>query len=397
MAGASITVIGVPPVSTCRSDCHFSQLTFVMAKKKAVRCCNVSGYYNLICNLQNNSESSFNADSTRLCALCDRDIQIGFGGEANWQQHLNSTAHRNREASKISKNKAKTTITNFFRKASPPKALPVSAAGPSRLSSIIKGAKPTSPIQKSFDKASTPKASTPPKSVAIPNPLEEATSSSTSLTKSLRHLAVQLPHSFPIAKPTSVISAVTGDPCLLVSDPLEAWEILNPIIHSVFGYQSTANSIAHLVERGPFGLDGFCDWVDACIEKLNVDEALLEPKVLLLLEATQRAYEPLFCCLKLHNERTSPFSVSSTFTHSFSVSHHHLLIHRDLLYYLPVETYTISHPSTLTILIIYHHLRHLLSKTIHLLVKSSTLIPIPFQTCIPVTTPPLYTYLHLLR
>ncbi|KAE9394828.1 hypothetical protein BT96DRAFT_998151 [Gymnopus androsaceus JB14] len=233
----------------------------------------------------NNSKSSFNANSTRLCALCDRDIQIGFGGEANWQQHLNSTAHRNREASKISKSKAKTTITNFFRKASPPKILPESAAGPSRLSSIItvKGARPTSPILKSLDKASAP-----PKSIPIPNPLEGTASSSTGLTKPLRHLAVQLPLSVPIAEPTSAISAVTGDPCLLVSDPVEAWEILNPIIHSVFGYQSTADSIAHLVKRGPFGLDGFCNWVDACVEKLNVDEALLEPKVLLLLEATQQ-------------------------------------------------------------------------------------------------------------
>ncbi|KAI0053217.1 hypothetical protein FA95DRAFT_941290 [Auriscalpium vulgare] len=56
--------------------------------------------------------SQFTAHSTRMCDVCNRSIHIAFGGEGNWQQHLNSASHRAAASSM--------TITQFFTKVPKP-------------------------------------------------------------------------------------------------------------------------------------------------------------------------------------------------------------------------------------------------------------------------------------
>ncbi|KAE9388946.1 hypothetical protein BT96DRAFT_1003710 [Gymnopus androsaceus JB14] len=186
----------------------------------------------------------------------------------------------------IGKGKKRTSITSFFQKSSPPKSIPHALApGPSCLPSTVT-IKPLSIAPKSpetlRDAPTNFQALSPAVNLDSLTPLAR-------LTSSLQSLVCSYSSAIPEATAVSDIARVTGDPCDLVSDPDEAWEMLNPIIHSVFGYQANPDTVRHLVRRGQFGIEGFCDWVMACAKKLHVDSALLEPKVQLLLEATQTA------------------------------------------------------------------------------------------------------------
>jgi len=54
----------------------------------------------------------------RYCDTCKVNVKIGFGGDANWQAHLDSTTHSKNERLSIKPSKS---IKNFFN--SKPKGL----------------------------------------------------------------------------------------------------------------------------------------------------------------------------------------------------------------------------------------------------------------------------------
>jgi hypothetical protein len=63
------------------------------------------------------------------------------------------------------------------------------------------------------------------------------------------------------------------------------WEMVDRVLNCVVGYGRTTADIAGLIWRGPNSVDGLCNWLSVCIEKFNIDLALLEGKMKHLLDA----------------------------------------------------------------------------------------------------------------
>ena len=72
----------------------------------------------------------FDANSKRFCDICQAEIHIGFGGEANWSVHLSSRNHVCTQGAS-QKNK----VTSYFTKPAEPTVLQPSVAQPARLRS----------------------------------------------------------------------------------------------------------------------------------------------------------------------------------------------------------------------------------------------------------------------
>jgi hypothetical protein len=74
----------------------------------------------------------------------------------------------------------------------------------------------------------------------------------------------------------------------LVIDPDEyedAWEMVDETLNSVIGYGASVAAVAAIIQRGRFGMNGLCDWLDMCILQYGIDPKLLEGKVQCLLDA----------------------------------------------------------------------------------------------------------------
>lgn len=65
-------------------------------------------------------------------------------------------------------------------------------------------------------------------------------------------------------------------PTKLAQDGQNAWEdAINPFLHSVFDYGMTTIQMANMIWCGPLGIDGLCDWITACIDKLGIEPEML--------------------------------------------------------------------------------------------------------------------------
>src|ERR1700736_2851977 len=50
----------------------------------------------------------------------------------------------------------------------------------------------------------------------------------------------------------------------------------NPTYDCMIGFGTSALDIAGLIRRGQYGMEGFCNWSEACIEQLDIQPSLLE-------------------------------------------------------------------------------------------------------------------------
>jgi len=211
-------------------------------------------------------------------------VKIGFGGEANWQAHLASTAHQQRE--KISsKNKS---ITSFFQKAvetphpqpglstSHLAALTLSARLPSMSHGLGETSKNDSAFTMVIDDDENANTNPP----AAPQTLLEK----------LRQVINNLPHSVQLGASTDILARFSGDPHSELEEGDEAWEMVDRALNRVIGFGATIEEISRMIRRGEFGMDGMLNWLTICIRQLNIDEVLLEMKIERLIEAMIYAY-----------------------------------------------------------------------------------------------------------
>ncbi|EIM82196.1 uncharacterized protein STEHIDRAFT_160759 [Stereum hirsutum FP-91666 SS1] len=221
---------------------------------------------------QSKSTDEFDADSTRFCEACKRDVRIGFGGEANWQQHLKSSKHRLKAPVPTAQG-----IKNFFTRI-------VSSAKPTISSSPSAASLKTQPLPSLSLESEVidVDASGDVRSPGVPDkPLWLV------LSSRLRCADSQLPQAVPLGVLTDAFAEISGNPMHGVVDVEEAWEEhLNPSLHRVFGYDSSVESLVGIVRRGTVGLEGFGDWVEA-IGQAGVDVEMLRERVEKLLEAAR--------------------------------------------------------------------------------------------------------------
>ena len=71
----------------------------------------------------------------------------------------------------------------------------------------------------------------------------------------------------------------------------DSWEdVVNPTYDRVIGFGRSALDIAGLIRRGQYGMEGFCNWSEACIERLDISPSLLEGRLGKVMQAMINMY-----------------------------------------------------------------------------------------------------------
>lgn len=104
---------------------------------------------------------------------------------------------------------------------------------------------------------------------------------STSPFAALRAAASRLPLSVPLAQSTDTIVKFSGDPSIEFETGQfdSVWEMADPQLNAVLGKSVTDVRVADFIKRGPMGVDGLIDWMEALVNRLGVDVELLEGKM----------------------------------------------------------------------------------------------------------------------
>jgi len=225
-------------------------------------------------------------ESVRTCDVCKVDIKLSFGGEANWNSHCESRAHRENE-SKATKSKS---LTTWFKKsvaksnvtASSTPALPTLSSNlPSKSSTSLAITASGSPLADAMTVSDDEvPIFGPDPSVGRPSPTSQSV-----LFQSLRNCIDTLPTMVQLASKTDILARFSGDPTSEVEDNGDPWETLDPALNIIIGYGASVGEISRIIRRGDYGMDGMYRWLRKCVEELKVDEALLEKKVQRLIDA----------------------------------------------------------------------------------------------------------------
>jgi hypothetical protein len=111
-----------------------------------------------------------------------------------------------------------------------------------------------------------------------------------------------LSDSVALAKPSDDIARFSGDPedeSYSYEDP---WEMVDNALNLLVGYRKSTAEVVGLIRRGQSGIDGLCNWLEICLNKLNIDAVLLEGKVTRIKDAMKFLYVffSAFCSLFIH-------------------------------------------------------------------------------------------------
>ncbi|KAG6818758.1 hypothetical protein H0H93_002077, partial [Arthromyces matolae] len=223
--------------------------------------------------------SEFNISSSRRCDVCNVDVKISFGGEANWVAHENSEAHKRKEHAPRNR-----SITSFFSKNSPASTLPRASTSIPRLKSTL----PSSLLPPVIEEDNQSMIS------GVQVGINDSPSQSGNATNSVleqqrttqtRQLMVHLPKTVPEASLDDWISQFTSEPEWDEKEYDSAWEMMEAKLNHAIGYSATAEDISKYVRRGKHGVEGLCDWLDLCSARFGVDESLYEGKLCRLEDA----------------------------------------------------------------------------------------------------------------
>ncbi|KAI0058140.1 hypothetical protein BV25DRAFT_1862304, partial [Artomyces pyxidatus] len=215
-------------------------------------------------------KSAFDVSSVRFCDACRVDVRIGTGGEANWSAHVLSKAHiRNAKPAQ------KTTLNAFFSKTSAPSPSlsSIPTAKPLHIPSLL-------PNVTVLAASASSHVSPPPPRAVVTRPAVSP------LIQQLRAAVRALPDSVAVACPDDSIYWFAQGPSLDPSDD-DPWEAIDRSLNALLGWGADTSEIAAKIRRGPYGLEGLCNYFDICISELGIAEALLEAKVARLLEAAK--------------------------------------------------------------------------------------------------------------
>jgi hypothetical protein len=89
-----------------------------------------------------------------------------------------------------------------------------------------------------------------------------------------------LPLSVPIGRQDEPLACFAVNPENLVQAGQDAWEdVIDPTFNQVIGFGRTTVEIAGFIRRGEYGMDGFCNWTEKCLECLHIAPSLLEMRL----------------------------------------------------------------------------------------------------------------------
>ncbi|TFY77572.1 hypothetical protein EWM64_g6442 [Hericium alpestre] len=204
------------------------------------------------------------------CLKCELQILVGNGGLNNFKkQHLRSKQCENERKKKEKERAAQHNtrpLTAFFRKKSSALPIPSTMSAPHPIiSSTQSGDRaPALPASKSMPSKACPKAR--------------------QLLHKLREAMAHVPaSSLPEADNDDIITQFSGKPPSVPSE--SAWEVLNPMLNRLVGYETTAQQAALRLHHGERGLDGLYRYLNHFVEINGIPGALFEGKMSVLLEA----------------------------------------------------------------------------------------------------------------
>jgi hypothetical protein len=113
------------------------------------------------------------------------------------------------------------------------------------------------------------------------------------LVARLRSVSAHLPESVPVGQDSDPFAVFSGDPRNSIVAGDDPWEsIVDPCLNRVIGYGVSTDQIAATIRRGPFGIEGFCRWIEICMVELKIAPELLEMKLERVFDALNLLYVP---------------------------------------------------------------------------------------------------------
>lgn len=116
------------------------------------------------------------------------------------------------------------------------------------------------------------------------------------LLDGIETLEQQLPTKVPVANSQDLISCFSADPVETSEFYEDPHEMVNKILHQVFGWGASVDEIAGKVRRGELGVIGLVRWTRKCIETLGVGSGLFEPRLALMHQAMEKLWVAFVLC-----------------------------------------------------------------------------------------------------
>ncbi|KAF7360931.1 hypothetical protein MSAN_01123100 [Mycena sanguinolenta] len=220
-------------------------------------------------------------ETERHCAVCNKTVSFGLGGEANWLEHVGSKAHQqNKRAAEGTKDIK--SYFNFKPKAPRTSAPPAAATPSGSQGPIPLQPAPPSPvlvIDDDFAPDATPVADA-----------ETTTSDPRKvLLARLRLVISTLPPTIPLASESDPIASFAINPVTLVGTGQDPWEdVIHGAIDSLmYDGARSKNSLelSRSIRRGENGMSGLADWMEKCFFVLQIPLGMLEPRIERLIQA----------------------------------------------------------------------------------------------------------------
>ncbi|KAJ6550561.1 hypothetical protein B0H10DRAFT_2379639 [Mycena sp. CBHHK59/15] len=252
------------------------------------------------------STSANSSGSHRYCDVCNRNLNLGKGGDANWNIHLSSKEHRGKV--KIAQELGKTPLISSFFAAQPPRiplahAPPIASTSRSNNTASTTSKFDSGPVSDSTN--ATPTATIIHIDVAPdehatyfdsdipPHPMDLDTR--TILLRRLQITVSTLPVTVPLGCNTDLLAAFCVDPVTLVGREKDAiasaWEdVIHDILDTLTWSKDerryrTSIELSHLIKRGELGMMAFSTWVEKCFFGLNIDAGMMESRLERVIQA----------------------------------------------------------------------------------------------------------------
>ncbi|KAF8150990.1 hypothetical protein B0H34DRAFT_825169 [Crassisporium funariophilum] len=200
------------------------------------------------------------------------EVKLGFGGEGNWIQHVNSKSHISKGTQSKPKVPKKTLVSYFSKSTGVRGPVPTPVKAPALLSRKTTDIPPTV----------IPSSST---SLPLPTAAHYDAPSLHPLLRSLRQVIDTLPGDIPEATTSDTLAIYAAPPTVDPDNDEGPWRAIDGMLNRVIGFGATPESLKALIRRGHFGIDGLYLYFKSCIEDIKIEPALLEGKIEWVVEA----------------------------------------------------------------------------------------------------------------
>lgn len=107
-----------------------------------------------------------------------------------------------------------------------------------------------------------------------------------SLITRLKAITRSLPASVPIGLQDDPLAAFSTHPQHLVLPDQDPWEdVIDSLFNRIIGASKSVVDLMVIIRRGEYGMDGFAEFIRACVEDLGITPVLLEMRVERVIQA----------------------------------------------------------------------------------------------------------------